>query len=636
MIVSQWLAKQTVPIVFIFLSLSVVGCHSGDNATSTQNDTRPGKDIRQDTERSEVKKPRDSDVRRGDTKPETRQGNSDIEETISDEETTSPEPVHFQRATVKDQKEIKTVHLDWETTGESEYYRIELKKDNNSAFKAFDTNADGKINEEDRLSSQTTEVNVAVPIPQVEYKRAAFRVVAFKSQDKVAARSKSIRISAISLGDLIGYVKASNTDKGDEFGDAVDFARGGDIMAVGAPVEGSSSTEIGGDQTDNGAEGAGAVYVFVKGEKGWSQQAYLKASNAEEGDGFGGNVALSDDGSTLAVGAVYEKSSATGVGGEQGDNEAIVSGAVYVFVRKDGDWSQQAYVKASNTESFDNFGASLALSNSGDTLSVGAPGEDSREDGVHEGIDNGQQDNNTKKNAGAVYVFKRNGGAWAQQAYIKTIGSPTGEKDYFGDAVSLSAKGDTLAVGGDDRIDYVDLYKRSDGEWSTRETLRPSRDEGHDGQFGSTLALSSGGNTVVIGAPTKHTPDTPDWSGAIYVFEKGSRNLWSETAFFKASNAEEEDYFGSTLALSNEGDTLAVRSSGDSEVYTFRRTTDGNWSEQSLFKARAYNAEFGSSLELSGDGEKLLIGAPGEDSDATGVSGEQNNNAEDAGAVYVY
>ena len=117
------------------------------------------------------------------------------------------------------------------------------------------------------------------------------------------------------------------------------------------------------------------------------EQAYLKASNTDRGDYFGFSVSLSGD--TLAVGAPFEDSSATGVDGNQNDDSAQDSGAVYVFTRSNGVWSQQAYLKASNTDSYDNFGS---VSLSGDTLAVGAPFEDSNATGV-----DGDQNDNSRR-----------------------------------------------------------------------------------------------------------------------------------------------------------------------------------------------------------------------------------------------
>src|SRR4029077_18725958 len=127
--------------------------------------------------------------------------------------------------------------------------------------------------------------------------------------------------------------------------------------------------------------------------------------------------ALSRDGSTLAVGTPAESGGATGIGGDPSYSPGSVrSGAVYVFARRDNAWSQQAYVKASNTSAGDAFGISVSLSSDGNTLAVGAYLADSPGTGIN-GNQGGIADNNS--NAGAVYVFTRAGGAWSQQAYVK-------------------------------------------------------------------------------------------------------------------------------------------------------------------------------------------------------------------------
>src|SRR6266852_1681409 len=179
------------------------------------------------------------------------------------------------------------------------------------------------------------------------------------------------------------YIKASNAEAGDQFGTSVALSSNGNTLAVGATGEDSSATGIGGSQTDNTAASAGAVYVFARSGATWTQQAYVKASNTDAGDQYGFSVALSSDGNTLAVGAVSESSSATGIGGNQADNTAASAGAVYVFTRNVvGVWTQQAYVKASNTGAGDLFGFSVALSGDGNTLAVGAASESSSATGI--------------------------------------------------------------------------------------------------------------------------------------------------------------------------------------------------------------------------------------------------------------
>lgn len=116
------------------------------------------------------------------------------------------------------------------------------------------------------------------------------------------------------------------------------------------------------------------AYVFRRGTAGlWSQEAYVKASNTQANDWFGESVALSGDGATLAVGALFEDSSATGINGTQEDDGSVYhTGAVYVF-RWDtaAGWNQVSYVKAPIVKAANRFGTSAELSGNGGTLAVG-------------------------------------------------------------------------------------------------------------------------------------------------------------------------------------------------------------------------------------------------------------------------
>ena len=141
-------------------------------------------------------------------------------------------------------------------------------------------------------------------------------------------------------------------------------------------------------------------------------------------------------GDTVVIGAPAEDSNATGINGDQTDNSATDAGAAYVFVRNGATWSQQAYLKASNTDAGDAFGYSVAVS--GDTAAVVALAEDGNATGI-----NGDQTDNSAPNAGAAYVFVRNGATWSQQAYLKASNTDAG--DFFGDSVAVS--GDTVVVG---------------------------------------------------------------------------------------------------------------------------------------------------------------------------------------------
>ncbi|HEY0986095.1 MAG TPA: DUF4215 domain-containing protein, partial [Kofleriaceae bacterium] len=307
---------------------------------------------------------------------------------------------------------------------------------------------------------------------------------------------------------VFAYVKASNTNAGDSAGYRVALSADGSTLAVGADLEKSAARGIDGDQTDNSASSSGAVYVFTRSGTTWSQQAYIKASNTDANDHFGTSLALSADGSTLAVGAYLEASAATTIDGDQGDNSAERAGAVYVFTRTGTAWSQQAYIKASNAEAGDEFGFSVALSGDGSLLAVGAVDEASAATGV-----GGDPADNSAPFAGAVYVFARSAATWTQQAYIKA--SNADEGDAFGVAVALSTDGATLAVG-------------------AREENSATSDPGDE---------------------------TAPSAGAVYVFTRDAAT-WSQQAYVKSAAPHAGDRFGASVALSRDGSILAAGAYG--------------------------------------------------------------------------
>ena len=458
------------------------------------------------------------------------------------------------------------------------------------------------------------------------------------------------------------YIKASNTNNNDLFGDSI--ALSGDTLVVGADGEDSNAKGINGNQTNNLADASGAVYVFTRSGTTWSQQAYIKASNTDPDDYFGFSVSVMDN--TLVAGAIWEASGTTGVNGNPDDNSTYGSGAVYVFTRDGTDWSQQAYIKASNPDEDDNFGISVSLLD--DTLAVGAPNEDSNATDM-----NGNQTNNSDRDAGAVYIFTRSGTTWSQQAYIKAFN--TGAGDYFGHSVTLS--GDTLAVGAPDEDSNatgvnngditnnladdsgaVYIFTRSGTTWSQGAYVKASNPDPYD-RFGRYMAFSNG--TLAVGALNEdsnasgvngdQTDNSAPQAGAAYVFLPAPAQ--SQQAYIKASNTDVDDTFGYFVALS--GDTLAVgvpgesssttgvdgdqadnSASGSGAVYVFTRSGT-TWSQQAYIKASNTGAgdSFGYSVALSDD--TLAASAPEEDSNATGVDGDQeDNSASDSGAVYVF
>ena len=496
----------------------------------------------------------------------------------------------------------------------------------------------------------------------------------------------------------IAYLKASNGDPADHFacGGVLDGHAGyglavsgdGNTLAVAAPHESSKSAGINGNQNDNSLYGAGAVYVFAKSPAGkWAQQAYVKPSNPQMGAEFGHAVVLSADGNTLAVSAFWEASNATGVNGNQHDESIPQAGAVYVFTRQGTRWAQQAYIKASNTgeagtaDTFgdgDQFGVSLAISDDGSTLAVSSLTEDGGSPGI-----NGNQADNSVNSAGAVYVFTRTGSTWAQQAYVKPTNPGGG--DLFGYSVALSANGDTLAAGSYDEdgssrgIDGDDdnqrngagavyIFGRANGVWAQQAYIHPHNAEAGD-SFGVNVAISDDGNTLLAGSldedctATGVNPPGCDndraldiSTGAAYVFVRNG-GVWSQQAYLKSSNTGPNDWFGSRLTLSGDGNTAVMGASledgnakgingpqdnngaqeaGAAYLFTRSGTT---WTQQAYIKSEQNEAfdEFGGSVALSRDGKTLVISAHGEDSSARGVNGNQRDNKRnESGAAYIF
>ena len=228
------------------------------------------------------------------------------------------------------------------------------------------------------------------------------------------------------------YIKASNAGLNDLFGASV--ALDADTLVVGAWDETSAATGIDGNQDDDSAYSSGAAYIFERVDNTWKQTAYLKASNTRTLTTFGRAVAAAPN--LVVVGAEYEDGSGRGVNADQGLFEATNSGAAYVFERVDEGWVQTAYLKAPNADAGDRFGTSVAAAR--DTIVVGARGEDSAATGI-----DGEQGDNEVSDAGAAYVYRRDQRRWKMVAYVKP--SSTHELDVFGSAVALS--GDTVSVG---------------------------------------------------------------------------------------------------------------------------------------------------------------------------------------------
>ena len=406
-------------------------------------------------------------------------------------------------------------------------------------------------------------------------------------------------------------VKSPLVDAGDQFGGAVALSDDGQILVVAAPGEDSDSAGIQAAPTllldNNDAFESGAVYVYLLTGNQWDLEAYIKAPVVDPailnedgfpedfGDFFGWAIGLSGDGTTLAISARFEDSDSSG----PENNDIANSGAVFVYRRAAGIWTQEAYLKASNLEDADAFGEAVTISADGNYLAVSTIFEDS--DGSAPG-------SNTRVDSGAVYVFARDPATaeWSETAYLKA--SNAGAGDHFGQSVSFDAEANILAVGapnedqdiggvvavnsgdgsGNGNMGAAYLFERSgsgvDSVWQQKNFYFKASNQFPGAHFGQSVALSSGGDYLVVGAWDDASPSTGinggqnsfglPGAGAAYVFERqfDNNDMWRQIAFIKAPTPTSYLHFGSVLDMALNGEILGVAgtSLGSDNVITGR------------------------------------------------------------------
>jgi hypothetical protein len=442
-----------------------------------------------------------------------------------------------------------------------------------------------------------------------------------------------------------GQVKellATDRANSDVFGAAV--AISGDTIVIGAP---------------NKADG-GAAYIFARNQGGidnWGQVRKLIAPNAASGNFFGSAVAISGDtalvsapiaNSLTGLTAVYLRNqdgadqwglnhvlevddAPAGVLGRSvaidglfiglGASNATVSGqtaagAAYTFVRSGNTWAQLVQRGDGEAGDVDNFGYAVALS--GDTLAVGASGDD-------EGA---------TTNRGAVYLFRRNQTGADTWTVLKKLVHPTpaGGDDY---GFSVDLEGDTLVVGArrDDIPGVTDagsafIYRRNTGgadNWGLAKTLNAPTPAAND-FFGYAVAVD--GDVVAVSATQRDvtTPAALANVGRVFIFARntGGADNWGQVAEVGASGADQEAEARFGTALDLDGDTLVVGNSGDNDggttdagaAYIFARNQGGadTWGQSARLIApagdRQANDYFGASVTI--DGDTVAIGALGD------------------------
>jgi hypothetical protein len=432
-----------------------------------------------------------------------------------------------------------------------------------------------------------------------------------------------------------------------EFGASVALSSNGNTALMGGPGDSSNF---------------GAAWAFTRSETTWTQQGSKLTGTGASGHskgGLGSSVALSSDGNTALIG-----------GPEDG------AGAAWVFTRSGSTWTQQGskLTGAEEVGEAVKFGASVALSSDGNTALIGGPGDArivEREGEVTEkltivkglpstsgifietGVSGAKIESGTvvasvlgehevelskavegagsatvkekltftKASVGSTWVFTRSGSTWSQQGSKLSGGEEVGEAVKFGDSVALSATGNTALIGGPSDKGLTGatwvFLRNSEGKWTQwGPKLTGTGASGSIIEFGSSVALSSDGNTALIGGPFDGAV-SPKFEplGAAWVFAR-SGSTWSQLGSKLTGGVEEKGggEFGTSLALSANGSTALIGGSldnselGASWVFTRSGST---WTQQGAKltgTGESGKAEFGSSVALSSEGNTALIG----------------------------
>ena len=328
-----------------------------------------------------------------------------------------------------------------------------------------------------------------------------------------------------------------------------------------------------------------------------------QAGSVTPSNGF--SVALSSDGNTALIG---------------GPGDYGKTGAVWVFTRSNSIWTQQGSKLTGTEEKGEGrFGSSVALSSAGNVALIGGGG------------DNG--------GVGAAWVFTRSNSTWTQQG-SKLTGSGEvssgGSAGEFGDGVALSSDGNTALIGGpgDNKgVGAAWVFTRSDSIWTQQgskltgsgEVSEEPGEKKIPGQFGASVALSSDGNTALIGGPGDNKG-----VGAAWVFTR-SGSIWTQqgsklTGSGEVSSSESPGEFGYSVALASpEGNTALIGGAGDNKrvgaAWVFTRS-GSTWTQQGSkltgsgeVSSTESPGEFGYSVALaSAEGKTALIGGPGDNS----------------------
>ena len=402
---------------------------------------------------------------------------------------------------------------------------------------------------------------------------------------------------------LTGTYANANSDL---FGSSVATSADGRTIVVGAQQ----------DEASGNPDNSGVVYVFDRVGTTFTQVGFLTGTYASDNpDYFGYSVATSADGRTIVVGARYD---------EHPDSISTNPGVVYVFDREGNNFNEVGILTGTYaSHSSDEFGYSVAVSADGKSIIVGAYQDNIPESNVQSGV---------------VYVFDREGNNF-NEVGILTGTYASDNPDRFGNSVATSADGKIIVVGARaDEIGYLDgvsgsangvvyVFDREENNFNEVGILTGSYSGDASDAFGSSVATSADGRTIVVGAYRDETGSTSD-TGVVYVFDReysvGIGTTFTQVGILTGSYASDtDDRFGNSVATSADGKIIVVGAHQDEAfgndksgvVYIFNR--QGNDFNEVGILTGSYasegNDQFGYSVAVSADGKSIISGAPNDE-----------------------
>jgi hypothetical protein len=389
---------------------------------------------------------------------------------------------------------------------------------------------------------------------------------------------------------------ASNAGASDRFGSEVAISGDGNYLVVSAQYEDTKGTD------------AGSFYVFTRNwGNTWIQQAHLYGSDTVGNDRMGLDIDIDWDGDTIVVGS------------NANDSLGNLSGCAHIFVRSGITWSQQAKLTDPNGySSNDQFGWSVGISGDGNVVSVGVKDDNT----------NGYSDN------GSISIFRRSGSTWNSEGWV--IASQPQSYYRLGYGTAVGGQGLRI-VGGSNQDSYIAqdsgavyVYRYNSGSWITEAKLKASDAEYRD-FFGTDVDIDYFENTIVVGS--YYEDAVGNASGSAYVFKR-SGTAWTQTQKLVPTNLRADDHLGWTVHISGNAEYIILSAEdrnitpltdvGSAFVY---KLINGVYVEhlEILSSNPEAGARFGRGVDISYDGQYVVVGAPYEDSAGA-----------DAGAIYTY